>query len=152
MRAARCFLARFSDKACVGRLVKAHLLPRRLLKTNLRPADALRAIEDPRSWVWACGGPMGNAGHHGMLDTSRTLKVPRLALPLPLEQLAIELDLAWYLDREFGPAPHPAVVDCPTCASSGELCEPTRDPQDERPYPCPRCGGFGGVRVAEVAA
>lgn len=148
----RCFLAPFSDKPCDGRLVRVHLISRSLLKRNLSPADALRAINDPRSWVWGCGGPMGNGGHHGMLDHSKTLRVPRLALPLGTEALAIETHLAWWLDRHYGAAPHPAVIDCPRCCGGGELVEPTRDPQDEVPQVCPRCEGGGMVRAALVAA
>lgn len=96
-RAEVCFLAEFSDKPCDGRLVKAHLLPRQLLKRE----HVEHAITDPRSWVWACGGPMGNAGHHGMLDTSRTLRVPRDRIPRVTEDLAKELGLTWWLDREY---------------------------------------------------
>jgi hypothetical protein len=82
---------------CDGRLVRAHLLPRRLIKT-LNPD-----LEwDPRGWVWSCGGPMGNGGHHAMLDTSRRIRVPRDALPVNLEDFAEELGLLWWLDREYG--------------------------------------------------
>jgi hypothetical protein len=84
--------------ACHGRLIKAHLIPRQLLKRE----GSAKAVEDPRSWVWACGGPMGNAGHHGMLDTARTLRIPRDRLPEALEELASELGLGWWLSRTYG--------------------------------------------------
>lgn len=98
---ARCFLARFSDRPCDGRLIKAHLLPRQLLKRE----GGAAAIADPRSYVMACGGPMGNGGHHGMLDQRgcRPLRVPRYALPPGVAELADELGLSWWLDREYGP-------------------------------------------------
>lgn len=104
----RCFLARFSDRPCDGRLVKAHLIPRQTLKREVCGATGTRllyldVVNDPRSWVWACGGPLGNAGHHGMLDASRTLRIPRDRLPLALEDFAAELGLGWWLDREYGP-------------------------------------------------
>jgi hypothetical protein len=62
-----CWLAQFSTKPCEGRLIRAHLIPRQLLKREGHP----EAIDDPRSSVWSCGGIMGNAGHHGMFDASR---------------------------------------------------------------------------------
>lgn len=57
---------------------------------------------DERAWRWACGGPMGNAGHHGMLDTARTLRIPRHAIPAETEEFAVEHGLGWWLDREYG--------------------------------------------------
>lgn len=83
--------------ACDGRLVRAHLIPKRLIKRSGG------AVWDRRAWVWACGGPMGNGGHHGMLDASRTLRLPRGAIPAGTEELAIELGLEWFLDKEYGP-------------------------------------------------
>lgn len=93
-----CFLARFSTRPCDGRLVKAHLLPRQLLRRQGHPD----AIDDPRSYVWACGGPCGCSAHHGAFDVARTLRVPRAAIPAGVEELAAELGLLWYLDREYG--------------------------------------------------
>jgi hypothetical protein len=109
----RCFLKDFSDRPCDGRLVKAHLLPKQQMNKALtdhhyyrHAHDEKRARrdwhEDPRSWVWACGGPMGNAGHHGMLDASRTIRIPRDRLPAGLEEFAAELGLTWWLEREYG--------------------------------------------------
>lgn len=89
--------------ACDGRLIRAHLLPRQLLGRELGAAEARAAVKDPRSWVWACGGAVGVGGHHGQLDYARTLRVPRHRLPAGLEDLALELGLVWWLDREYGP-------------------------------------------------
>ncbi len=111
---APCFLAQFSDRPCDGRLVRVHLLPRQLiaraLQTRLRgdPYGAsavaiIAATNDKHGWVKACGGPMGNAGHHGMLDSSRTLWIPRHAIPAETEEMAAELGLEWWLEREYGP-------------------------------------------------
>lgn len=97
----RCHLATFADTPCDGRLIQAHLIPRQLLFRSLDPISARKAISDPRSWVWACGGPMGNAGHHGMLDTARTLRIPLEAIPSGTIELALELGLDWWLDREY---------------------------------------------------
>lgn len=95
-----CFLAQFRpDVPCEGRLVRAHLVPRQLLKRE--GFDAL--VPDPRTWVWACGGITGSCGHHGLLDYSRTLRIPRAALPAELEDVCEEMGLSWWLEREYGP-------------------------------------------------
>jgi hypothetical protein len=93
-----CQLARFSDKPCRGRLIRAHLIPRNLLRRN----GLAELIDDPRTYVVACGGPMGNSGHHGEFD-ALTLKVPRWAIPLGTEQLAHDVGLDWFLERRYGP-------------------------------------------------
>jgi hypothetical protein len=82
---------------CDGRMVRVHLIPRRLIK-RINAAKQW----DIRAWVLACGGIMGNAGHHGMLDHSRTLRIPRAAIPPATQQLADELGLGWWLDQEYG--------------------------------------------------
>lgn len=100
---ATCWLAQFRrDVPCEGALIRAHLIPRQLLLRELAAEESAAAIEDRRSWVPACGGIMGNAGHHGMLDTARTLRVPRDDLPRGLEELAAEVGLTWWLEREYG--------------------------------------------------
>lgn len=97
-----CWLAQFSDRPCDGQLRKVHLIPRRLILRELPAEVSAGAVWDPRVWVWACGGVVGVAGHHGMLDYSRTLRVPRSALPPELEVFASEVGLSWWLDREYG--------------------------------------------------
>jgi len=81
---------------CSGRLIRAHLIPKQLIKRE--GGDPW----DPRSWVPSCGGLSGNGGHHGMLDASRTLKLRRDAIPPQVEELASELGVTWWLDREYG--------------------------------------------------
>jgi hypothetical protein len=130
----RCFFEGWPGAGpCDGALVRAHLVPRQLLKrefphgaswqpreerwVNYWPLEAqdaalneerwahrsLRALmDDPRCWVPCCGGPMGNGGHHGMLDQSRRLRIPRERLPAEVEEFAAELNLSWWLDREYG--------------------------------------------------
>lgn len=97
-----CFLARYGQMElgepmtpCEGRLIKAHILPRQLLKRH--GGDP----KDPRSFVFACGGIVGNAGHHGHLDSSRRLRLPRHAIPAGTQQMAEELGLVWWLDRTY---------------------------------------------------
>lgn len=124
MKRSPCFLKQFSDKPCDGRLVKVHLVPQQLLKKEFphgvifhdnrwrrahpieNPEWAHRSLRqlqgDPRSYVMACGGPMGPTGHHGMLDGSRTLRIPRYRIPAGTEQFVAELGLRWFLDREYG--------------------------------------------------
>jgi hypothetical protein len=110
-----CYLARFSDRPCDGRLISAHLVPRKLLRRQFPKGTTVQRdgeeifvslaemVLDQRTWVWACGGIMGNSGHHGMLDTSRTLRVPRWALPAGLEAFAAEVGVEWWVEREYGP-------------------------------------------------
>lgn len=56
---------------------------------------------DPRVYVWCCGGPFGNSGHHGKIDQHQ-LQIPRDALPVGVEEYATELGLGWELDRRYG--------------------------------------------------
>lgn len=84
---------------CDGQLVRCHLIPRQLLRREL--GWRLRR-DDPRTWVWGCGGSMGIGGHHGQLDQSRKLRIPRDVLPGELEAFASEFGLSWWLDREYG--------------------------------------------------
>lgn len=113
----RCFLAQFSSRPCDGRLVKCHVLPKRMLRQVWREVhhgklpneqrvvshpSQQKLVDDPLVWVWGCGGPMGNGGHHGMLDASRTLRIPRHMLPAEMDELAETLGLSWWLDREYG--------------------------------------------------
>lgn len=81
--AKRCWFAQLPAAGpCDGRLVRCHLIPKRLLRQEWRtahhgqrpnderslPFRTLRElVDDPRTWVWGCGGPMGNGGHHGQL-------------------------------------------------------------------------------------
>ena len=91
---------------CDGGLVRCHLIPKQLLARRFPYGFQERALivlqADPRSWVWGCGGPTGVGGHHGQLDHARRLKVPRALLPAGVEEMASELDLTWWLKREYG--------------------------------------------------
>jgi hypothetical protein len=83
--------------SCDGRLVRVHLIPRTKLKQVGH--DTL----DPRSYVPGCGGIMGNAGHHGMLDFGmRPLTIPRSKLPPELLELAEEIGMEWWIERTYG--------------------------------------------------
>lgn len=82
---------------CDGELVRCHLIPRQLLKRE-GISPLVRG-----SWVWGCGGHTGTGGHHGMLDSSRTLRLPRNTLPVETEELALREGLCWYLERTYGP-------------------------------------------------
>lgn len=102
-RLAICWLGAFGEMEhgdpvpkCDGRLVRCHLITKQVIER------AGGKVWDRRAWVWGCGGPTGIAGHHGMLDSSRTLHIPRQFLPAGTEELALELGLLWWLDREYG--------------------------------------------------
>jgi hypothetical protein len=102
-----CFAATLEGAgACDGQLVKAHLIPRQLIKRELARGLSTRELAelcwDARVWVPMCGGPMGNAGHHGALDFARTLRIPRALLPVGVEEFALEHGLEWWLTREYG--------------------------------------------------
>lgn len=92
---AECFLARFSDKPCEGRLVRAHLIDaQRLRRMGHDPLD-------PRAWVPACGGyGYGNEAHHAALD-DRRLQIPYESLPEGVLSLADELGLGYWLERRY---------------------------------------------------
>jgi hypothetical protein len=75
------------------------LLPKQVIRRELGAYYSW----DERTWIWGCGGLTGIGGHHGQLDHSRTLRVPREKLPPGLEDFAAEHGLTWWLDREYGP-------------------------------------------------
>ena len=85
---------------CQGSLFRCHLIPRQLLKRE----GLEHLVDDPRTWVPGCGGPMGNAGHHGRLDSRgcNPLRIPRALLPASVEEFAVENGLTWWLAREYG--------------------------------------------------
>jgi hypothetical protein len=78
--------------------VRAHLIPKQLLKREGLPQW------DARTFVYGCGGINGTGGHHGALDTARTLRVPRGKLPPGLEDFAAEHNLTWWIERTYGHA------------------------------------------------
>jgi hypothetical protein len=94
----RCFFA--DEGPCAGRLVKAHLIP----KQRIRREVGAEHMWDDRTWVWVCGGASGVNGHHGQLDFSRTMRIPRARLPRELEEFAAEHGLVWSLERDYGVA------------------------------------------------
>jgi hypothetical protein len=96
-----CWVARHvvACGPCDGRLVRAHLIRQQVIRREAPNADPW----DKRLWVPVCGGPTGIGGHHGQLDFSRTLRIPRDALPAAVEAFAFEHGLAWWLEREYGP-------------------------------------------------
>jgi hypothetical protein len=111
---------------CDGRLRRCHLIPKNTLKNEFRwgvvrvgsvwekahpvenPAwerrDLFALQTDRRCWVYGCGGPMGQGGHHGAFKPDGPRPVPRGRLPEGLEEFAAELGLVWWLDRTYGEA------------------------------------------------
>jgi hypothetical protein len=125
----RCWFAALPDAgACEGRLVRCHLIPRNKLALEFPhgaawlPDGAARQVpddlrdlgpsgsfmplrglqDDPRCWVYGCGGAMGPGGHHGRFKPDGPLPIPRRLLPAGLEEFAAELVLGWWLDRTYG--------------------------------------------------
>lgn len=103
---AGCFLAGFATTPCEGRLIRAHLVPKQLIRRecgSLSPKGWRFIADDPRCWVWACGGITGCSAHHGAFDVARTIRIPRSGLPPELELFAAEFGLLWWLTRTYGP-------------------------------------------------
>lgn len=87
---------------CEGRLIRAHLLRQQVIVKNVRGCTSRSPLLwDERLWVWACGGRTGIGGHHGMFD-GKAIKVARVKLPPELEEIALELELDWWLDKTYG--------------------------------------------------
>lgn len=117
---------------CRGGLQRAHLVPRSLMKGTIGPTGVMCPVDrcgaashrrcrdvrsgqemkkphaprvavwnsiawDCRSWVWMC------EAHHHALDFTRTLKIPRDALPAAVEEFAAEYGYTAWLAREYGP-------------------------------------------------
>ena len=128
MNEARCFFA--GHGPCDGALIKAHLIPRQLLRREYRYGALLEdgqwrkadryevyrygalledgqwrtaddLCDDMRTWVPCCGGPQGVSGHHGQVDGYQ-LEVTRDMLPAAVEEFAEQFGLGWYLDRRYG--------------------------------------------------
>jgi hypothetical protein len=83
---------------CDGPLVRAHLIKQQ----TIRREAGKQHVWDDRVWVPCCGGPTGVGGHHGQLDYARSLRIPRSALPVMVEEFAAEHGLTWWLEREYG--------------------------------------------------
>jgi hypothetical protein len=97
--------------------VRCHLLPRQVIRRE-HPARSIVAaslakqrgiepppqpvdVNDPRSWVWGCGGIMGPGGHHGQFKPDGPRPIPRDLLPPGLIEFAEELGLGWYIERTY---------------------------------------------------
>jgi hypothetical protein len=97
----QCWFSDLPDSGpCDGRLRMCHLIPAQLIRREV----GRNHVWDDRVWVWGCGGPTGIGGHHGRLDYSRTLKIPRHRLPADVLDFADEFGLMWWVDREYGEA------------------------------------------------
>lgn len=68
---------------------QAHLIPKQLLRREHLE------LWNQATWVWAC------ATHHVAFDSSRTIRLPRKAIPQSTEQFAKRNKISWYLDRNY---------------------------------------------------
>jgi hypothetical protein len=97
-----CFFARQPGAgACDGQLIRAHLVPRQLLKREGHAG----LVDDPRTWVPCCGGPTGIGGHHGQLDYSRKLRIPPYRLPAEFVALMTDIGLGWWISKHYAYEP-----------------------------------------------
>jgi hypothetical protein len=113
-----CYLAKYGYMEdgsaltpCDGQLVRAHLIPRQLLKRQFPRGHTFRngqhlsvdqLIDHPATWVACCGGLTGIGGHHGHFDFSKRLRLHRRQLPAMTEAFARELQIEWHLDHAYG--------------------------------------------------
>lgn len=127
-----CWLAQFAETPCDGALVRCHLLQKQwlaqefpegavwlpeatqavsardlrlrgvLFDDSARELSLERLQKHPALWEPGCGGPMGNAGHHGAFDHYK-LPVPRSAVSQRTLTFIHELGLSarWERDRRF---------------------------------------------------
>jgi hypothetical protein len=93
----RCFFADRDAGPCDGRLIRAHLVKQQVLKREGHG----RYCKDPRSWVWCCGGPTGCGGHHGHMDRSLKVRIPRADLPTGFLAMMEEIGMSWYVERYY---------------------------------------------------
>jgi hypothetical protein len=123
----KCFFAgRPGWGPCDGPLIRAHLIPKRMIKREVFSALLARGVEKPlarlslvdyamdeRCWVMCCGGLTGIGGHHAELDAPGVSVAPRLRrdeLPEGLEAFVAELDgmlvgrepFAVWMDKTYG--------------------------------------------------
>lgn len=97
----RCFFDGWPDAGpCDGRLIKAHLVKRQVLRREFDKPTAKRLIASQDSWVWCCGGAVGLGGHHGRFDGHR-LRIPRHCLPVAFVDMMTAVDMDWYVDRYY---------------------------------------------------
>jgi hypothetical protein len=100
-----CFFAHLGG--CEGRLVKAHLVPKSVLKREWQTAryhgrlstevHIGDMIDDCRCWRWMCGGlGYGNSGHHGMYDQ---YQIRLHAWPEDFLEFLREHDIEWMADK-----------------------------------------------------
>jgi hypothetical protein len=85
--------------ACSGPLTRCHLIPRQLMRREIKDRHELdAAVADLRGWVPGC------LRHHDLLDRARRLRIPAENLPDTLWELAAELGdpFTFWLEREYG--------------------------------------------------
>jgi hypothetical protein len=89
-----CFLAQFTGTPCGGRMERAHLIREQTIRREVSRSKLV--LWAPAVWRPACHV------HHGELDQSKKLRLPRSAIPAETEAWAAEHGLAYWLDREYG--------------------------------------------------
>jgi hypothetical protein len=92
-----CWLAQFMPSvSCDGRMERAHLIREQTIRREVSRSKLI--LWAPAVWRPACHR------HHGELDQTKALRIPRGAIPVETEQWAAGHGLAWWLDREYGEA------------------------------------------------
>lgn len=109
------------EGGCDGQLIRAHLIPRQLLRRefpygvvceddrwrrlgrcedryDLAHRSVSDLVNDPRSWVPCCGGLTGIGGHHGRLD-GRQMSLGQI--PNGFMEFCDELGLRWFIEKRY---------------------------------------------------
>lgn len=90
-----CFLAQFAPGSpCDGRMEHAHLIREQTIRKHVSRSKLI--LWAPAVWRPACHR------HHGLLDQSKTLRIPRSAIPAETEAWALEHGLSWWLAETYG--------------------------------------------------
>jgi hypothetical protein len=90
-----CWLAQFAPGvSCEGRMQKAHLIRGQTIRREVSRSKLV--LWAPAVWRPAC------YRHHTMLDQSKTLQIPRSAIPVETELWAAEHGLEWWLAETYG--------------------------------------------------
>ena len=89
-----CFLAQFTGTPCGGRMERAHLIREQTIRREVSRSKLI--LWAPAVWRPACHV------HHGELDQSKKLRLPRSAIPAETELWAATNGLTYWLDKTYG--------------------------------------------------
>jgi len=90
-----CWLAQFAPGvSCSGRMERAHLIREQVIRREVSRSKLI--LWAPAVWRPAC------KRHHLALDQTKTLRIPRSAIPAETELWAATNGLTYWLDKTYG--------------------------------------------------